>query len=100
MIIRSLTCVCFLDVTISSNSDIEQLRIKSSDGSIPSPLGHDYLLSAETSDDIKQWYRALQESNLLDKSVMNCRKQTQPAPVTREVCVFLIRMIFSFVFSL
>ena len=68
----------FLDATISStNSDIEQLCIKSSDTSIPAALAHNYLLSAQTSDDMKQWYKALQESKLLENSVLSCRKRSQ-----------------------
>lgn len=89
-VVLALTCFlfCFVDVTVSPNSDLEQLHIKSSDTNIPSPLRHNYLLSAPTSDDIKQWYRALQESRLLDNSVLSVRKRSQPGPfVSKEVCI-------------
>lgn len=73
-----------ISVTVSSNSDLEQLHVKSSDTSIPAPLAHDYLLSAETSDDIRQWYKALQESKLLDNIALNCRKRSQPCSINKE----------------
>ena len=79
-----------LDVTVSSNSELEQLHIKSSDTSVPAPLAHDYMLSASTSDDIKQWYKALQESRLLDNVVLNCRKRSQPSYNSREVCIYIV----------
>lgn len=80
----------FLDVTVSSGLDLEQLHIKSSDVNIPTPLAHDYVLSAATSDDIKQWYRALQESKLLDNSTVNCRKRSPIGSTSKEVCVLLL----------
>ena len=77
----------FVDVTVSPNSELEQLHIKSSDTNIPSPLAHNHMLSSQTSDDIKQWYSALQESNLLENSVISCRKRSHPSFLNKEVCV-------------
>ena len=87
---QDITGFFSLDVTVSSNSELEQLHIKSSDTSIPAPLAHNYLLSAQTSDDIKQWYKALQESRLLDNVVLNCRKRSHPSYNSREVCIYSI----------
>jgi len=78
----------FADVTVSSNSDLEQIHIKSTDINIPSTLGHDYLLSAATSYDMEQWYKALQESKLLDNDVVNCRKRSQPSFISKEVHIY------------
>lgn len=76
----------FVDVMTSSSSDPEQLRIKSYNHK-PGELGHDYLLSAPTSEDLRQWYRALQEARLLESSVVSTNKREQLGSFGKEVSV-------------
>jgi len=78
--------VTFSGVTTSSNSDPEQLRIKSYDTK-PGALGHDYLLSAPTAEDLRQWYRALHEARLLESNVVTTNKRDQLGSISKEVSV-------------